>query len=163
MLRVPTFLAPSPIAGVGLFAATDLAAGTIIWEYTEGVDWRLSPEELTGFPEPYRSRLRHYVYEEDTGWFVLCGDNAKFMNHADTPNCDDPDGAFTVTNRLVRAGEELTCDYRSFDRDSRLNGMPFADPEADGKGNGRLRAARAVAASSAAVDDRRRRRKNTAG
>ena len=134
MLRVPTFVAPSPIAGVGLFAATDLPAGTVIWEFTEGVDWRISAAEFALFPEPYRSRLRHYVYEEDSGTFVLCGDNGKFMNHHDTPNCDDPEGAYTVTNRFVRAGEELTCDYRSFDRESRIQGMNFY--RADGSGNG---------------------------
>ena len=139
MLRVPTFVAPSPIAGVGLFAATDLPAGTIVWEYTEGVDWRITPQEFAGFPEPYRSRLHHYVYEDDSGVFVLCGDNAKFMNHADRPNCDDPEGEYTVTNRLVHAGEELTCDYRTFDRESRVRGTSFEAIEADGSGNGRLR------------------------
>ena len=121
MLRVPTFVAPSRIAGVGLYAATDLPAGTIIWEYTDGVDWRISPEEFALFPEPYRSRLRHYVYQEDGGTFVLCGDNAKFMNHANDPNCADPDGEYTITRRHVRAGEELTCDYRSFDLESRIH------------------------------------------
>lgn len=140
MLRVPTFVAPSPIAGVGLFAATDLPAGTIIWEFTEGVDWRISPEEFALFPEPYRSRLRHYVYEEEDGAFVLCGDNGKFMNHAESPNCDDPEGAYTVTNRHVRAGEELTCDYRAFDRESRLNPDMFRSLEAEGSGNGVMRA-----------------------
>ena len=139
MLRVPTFVAPSSIAGVGLYAATDLPAGTVIWEYTEGVDWRISHEELALFPEPYRSRLRHYVYEEDDGTFVLCGDNAKFMNHCDDPNCDDPEGAYTVTNRHVRAGEELTCDYRSFDVESRTRGMLLFSP--DGSGNGIARSA----------------------
>lgn len=134
MLRVPTFVAPSPIAGVGLFAATDLPAGTVIWEFTEGVDWRISPEELALFPEPYRARLRHYLYEEDSGVFVLCGDNGKFMNHSESPNCDDPEGEFTVTNRLVRAGEELTCDYRAFDRESRLHGMALFGSAESGNG-----------------------------
>lgn len=140
MLRVPTFVAPSPIAGVGLFAATDLPAGTVIWQYTDGVDWRISPEEFGQFPEPYRTRLRHYVYEEDDGWFVLCGDNAKFMNHHESPNCDDPEGQYTITNRHIRAGEELTCDYRSFDRESRLNPHLFGALEADGGGNGVVQA-----------------------
>jgi hypothetical protein len=126
MLRVPTFVAPSSIAGVGLFAATDLPAGTVIWEFTEGVDWRISPREFSRFPEPYRSRLRHYVYEEDSGTFVLCGDNAKFMNHEECPNCDDSGAVRTVTNRDVRAGEELTCDYRLFDQEARTNGIAFA-------------------------------------
>lgn len=139
MLRVPTFVAPSPIAGVGLFAATDLPAGTVIWEYVEGVDWRITPAELEAFPEPYRARLRHYLYQEDSGDFVLCGDNAKFMNHSDVPNCDDPEGEYTVTNRHVRAGEELTCDYRSFDLESRVRGVVFV--EAAATDNGAVRAA----------------------
>lgn len=126
MLRVPTFVAPSRIAGVGLFAATDLPADFLIWEFTEQVDWRLTEAEVEAFPEPFQSRLRHYLYQEESGLHVLCGDNGKFMNHSDEPNCDDPHGEITVTNRIVRAGEELTSDYRNFDWASRLRGMTFA-------------------------------------
>ena len=57
--------------------------------------------------------------------YVLCGDNAKSMNHADEPNCEDPEGEYTLTRRLVRAGEELTCDYRSFDLESRESGLGY--------------------------------------
>jgi uncharacterized protein len=135
MLRVPTFVAPSAIAGVGLFAATELPAGTVIWEFTEGVDWRITPGEFAEFPEPFRSRLRHYVYQEESGTYVLCGDNAKFMNHADEPNCDDPEGEYTITRRLVHAGEELTCDYRSFDLESRELGLGYFESEGH-NGNG---------------------------
>lgn len=127
MLRVPTYVGPSPIAGVGLFSASRLPAGHVIWEYTEGVDWRIAPDELERFPEPYRSRLHHYLYLDESGIYVLCGDNAKFMNHSDEPNCDDPEGAYTVTNRLIRVGEELTCDYRSFDAEARTLGLSFGE------------------------------------
>jgi hypothetical protein len=130
MLRVPTFVAPSAIAGVGLFTSVDLRRGTVVWEFTDGVDWILSGPELEAFPEPYRSRIRHYVYEERPGMFVLCGDNAKFMNHATDPNCEDPDGPFTLARRDIRAGEELTCDYRSIDVGSRLpGGLSFLQAE----------------------------------
>ncbi len=125
MLRVPTYVAPSSIAGVGLFAATDLPAGYVIWEYSDGVDWRISPRELQLFPEPFQSRLRHYLYQEESGQFVLCGDNAKFMNHCDEPNCDDTGGEHTVTRRAIRAGEELTCDYRLFDLEAQTFGLSF--------------------------------------
>lgn len=126
MLCVPTYVAPSDIAGVGLFAATDLPARHVIWRFTEGVDWRIPPEDLKRFPEPYRSRLKHYLYLEDSGLYVLCGDNAKYMNHADEPNCDDSGKVATITLRAIRAGEELTCDYRLFDLESRENGVAFA-------------------------------------
>jgi SET domain-containing protein len=125
MLRVPTYVAPSSISGVGLFAATDLPANSIIWEYSEGVDWKISPSELILFPEPFQSRLRHYLYQEDSGVYVLCGDNAKYMNHSDQPNCDDTGAKYTVTTRAIKAGEELTCDYRLFDLESRSVGVSF--------------------------------------
>lgn len=125
MLRVPTYVAPSSIAGVGLFAATDLPANSVIWEYSEGVDWKITPSELILFPEPFQSRLRHYLYQEDSGVYVLCGDNAKYMNHSEQPNCDDTGGEYTVTTRAIKAGEELTCDYRLFDLESRSFGVTF--------------------------------------
>ena len=130
MLRIPTYVAPSPIAGVGLFAATDLPAGAIIWEYTEGVDRRLTSGELAAVPESFRTWLSHYLYLDEAGLYVLCGDNAKYMNHADDPNCDDSGEVFTVTRRAVRAGEELTCDYRLFDQESKQNGVPSFMPAA---------------------------------
>lgn len=126
MLQIPTFVAPSRIAGVGLFSARDLEPGTVIWEFTPGVDWEIPPGDLERFPEPYRSQLRHYLYRDDTGLYVLCGDNAKFMNHEDDPNCDDSDQVHTVVRRAVEAGEELTCDYRQFDLDARSDGFAFA-------------------------------------
>lgn len=118
MLRVPTVVAPSSIQGVGLFAAEPITAGTVIWEFTEGVDWRIPVAEFELFPDPYRSWLLRYVYREPTGCYVLCGDNGKFMNHSFDPNCDDVDGPYTVAKRDIVEGEELTCDYRVFDLDS---------------------------------------------
>lgn len=87
------------------------------------MDWRITPEELAFFPQPFRSRLRHYLYQEDTGFYVLCGDNAKFMNHSEEPNCDDPEGEYTITRTLIHAGEEPTCDYRCFELESRDLGL----------------------------------------
>jgi len=125
MLCVPTYVAPSRISGVGLFSAKRIRRGTRIWEFTEGVDWRLTPEELQAFPEPFQARMRHYVYLDDEGYYVLCGDNAKFMNHESEPNCADPEPLCTITRRSIEAGEELTCDYREFDVESRLYGLRF--------------------------------------
>lgn len=127
MFLIPTFLAPSPIHGIGVFTREFIPAHTRIWEFTPGVDWRLRPEELAAFPEPYQSAIRNWCYLDDDGSYVLCGDNAKFMNHADAPNCDDPEGLHTITNRAILPGEELTCNYRNFDREASQNGLRFAD------------------------------------
>jgi len=121
---------------MGLFAAVDLPAHKIIWTYTEGVDWRIPEEAFHGFPEPYRSMLEHYLYQDESGMFVLCGDNAKFMNHADEPNCDDSGEVHTVTLRPIRSGEELTCDYRLFDHGTRVHGLSFGE-QAEASSSGR--------------------------
>jgi SET domain-containing protein len=121
---VPTAVKRSPIEGFGVFAASPIPAGTVIWEFTPGVDWRFNADELDRMPEPYLSALRRWCYREEQGTWVLCGDAAKFMNHDDRPNCDDR-GSVTTTLRAIEAGEELTCDYRGFDLDSREHGLEF--------------------------------------
>ncbi|HZD06207.1 MAG TPA: SET domain-containing protein-lysine N-methyltransferase [Longimicrobiales bacterium] len=118
MLKVPTYLAPSPIHGTGVYTAVPISEGTVVWEYDSPVDWEIPPEEMARIPEPYQTRLRHFSYLDESGLYVLCGDNAKFMNHSFEPNCDDS-GRTTVAARDIAAHEELTCDYRSFDLESR--------------------------------------------
>ena len=111
---------------MGLFAAQRIRKGMRIWEFTDGVDWLLTRSELDAFPEPYRTRFGHYAYLDECGAYVLCGDNAKFMNHDEAPNCSDSDPRFTIALRAIEIGEELTCDYREFDVDTRERGVSFA-------------------------------------
>jgi hypothetical protein len=115
VLRIPTYLGPSAIHGLGVFTPSNVSAGTLIWDLTPKIDWRIALAVLDGLEEPYRSELRSYCYLEDAGTLVLCGDNARFMNHSLDPNCDDPSPTVTIARRDIRAGEELTVDYRLFD------------------------------------------------
>jgi uncharacterized protein len=50
------------------------------------------------------------------------------MNHADTPNCVDLNDDEAVAVRDIAVGEELTCDYRSFDVESQSAGETLFDP-----------------------------------
>ncbi|MEZ4416799.1 MAG: SET domain-containing protein [Gemmatimonadota bacterium] len=122
MFLIPTILRRSSVHGTGVFSAQPLTRGTKVWEFTEGVDWEMTPEQLAAFPEPFRTQLTDWVYQTDEGIYVLCGDAGRFMNHSFEPNCDDLEDA-TYANRDIAAGEELTCDYRSFDLRSRLDGL----------------------------------------
>lgn len=123
MFRVPTYLAESSVHGLGVFTSKPLERGTIIWEFNAAIDWRVDPSLIDGLPEPYRSSFRSWCYLEDDGMLVLCGDNARFMNHSFEPNCDDATGPYTTTLRDIDVGEELTCDYRSFDLESAQSGL----------------------------------------
>jgi hypothetical protein len=123
MFRVPTYVSRSSIHGFGVFAAARIPRGTIIWEFDEGADWALTEAEIAAFPDTLRDQIEAWTYLSEGGLYILCSDGAKFMNHSFQPNCDDC-GEDTVAGRDIEAGEELTCDYRSFDVKSKENGLP---------------------------------------
>jgi SET domain-containing protein len=122
MLLVKTYLDRSTIHGVGLFAAQNIPKGTVIWRLNRIVDLLLSERDLEALSLPSREQIKKYTYQDRfLRQYVLCGDDARFFNHADgQPNCldlPDDDGGTTVASRDIREGEELTCDYASFDAD----------------------------------------------
>ena len=123
MFRVATFISRSSIHGFGVFAAEDIPKGAIIWELDEAADWILTEKEMAAFPAKLQEQMIAWTYQADDGNYVLCSDSAKFMNHSFEPNTDDG-GQTTVANRDIRSGEELTCDYRTFDLKSQQNGLP---------------------------------------
>lgn len=124
MFLVPTYLSESPIHGLGVFTVRRLRAGTPIWEFDDRVDFRISAEEMASVPIRLQEILRVYSYRECSGQHVFCGDHARFMNHSETPNCDD-DGVTIRVNRSVPAHTELTCDYRLFDVDAASGLEPY--------------------------------------
>ncbi len=119
MLLVKTFLAPSRIHGIGLFAAQRIPAGTVIWRMSPIIDLELTDADLERLADAARVQIDKYTYMDLVrGKRVLCGDDARFFNHADEPNCHDfpdADGGTTVAARDIDEGEELTCDYALLD------------------------------------------------
>jgi len=119
MLLVKTFLAPSRIHGIGLFAAQRIPKGTVIWRLHPVIDIELTDAELATLAGPAHEQVRKYTYVDLVrGKHVLCGDDARFFNHDDAPNCHDfpdADGGTTVAARDIEEGEELTSDYARFD------------------------------------------------
>ncbi len=118
MLLVPTKLGPSSIHGIGIFAAAPIAKGTVVWKLNPVIDVCLSEPAIQDLSEPARKQVKSYVYLDNrTGERILCGDDARFFNHAENPNVvDDPiDPYQCVASRQIAVGEELTHDYFSFD------------------------------------------------
>jgi uncharacterized protein len=121
MLVVKTILAPSAIEGLGLFAAQHIPKGTIVWRFVPGVDALFGAEEVEKLPEITQDVCKRYgYYDHNNNKYVLCGDDARFENHSDDPNTagfypeGDPFG-MDIATRDIQEGEEITCDYRSFD------------------------------------------------
>ena len=117
MLLVPTYVRPSRVEGVGVFAAEEIPAGTQIWRLDERFDRLIHCSEVADQPESARQFIERYGYPfpHDPDYLVVELDNGRFMNHSAEPNTNfmDPDTGFT--RRAIAADEELFCDYSEFD------------------------------------------------
>jgi SET domain-containing protein len=129
MILVPTRVRPSSIHGCGLFAHIDLPRGTPIWRFLPEFDHEFTPGQWTALPEPARAHTRHFCFVRSGDLHViLSADHACFINHSDSPNTGlpanpqpsvgSPEAVTTVALRAIAAGEELTCNYWSYDADT---------------------------------------------
>ncbi len=104
--------------GVGVIAIRDIPAGTLVFHgESESVVW-LSRAAVRRLPAAIRSLYEDFgmvsggrigvppsLNRLSVGWYV---------NHSDRPNVEaGDDGRFRALRR-IRAGEELTADYRTF-------------------------------------------------
>ncbi len=133
MMLVPTYVAPSAIEGVGVFAAEDIPAGALIWRLDQSFDRLIPQKDLDAAPEHFREFIERYTYPfpDDPSLVVLEVDNGRFMNHDMlSPNTDFSVPTRGVARRDIAQGEELTCNYAEFDPDYELAPARVFTPEA---------------------------------
>jgi hypothetical protein len=115
MLYIKTYLAPSSIHGIGLFAAEEIPAETLIWKMIPPFDLAFTPDDLKNLPPPSLEAIRRYSYfDMHLKLHVLCGDDARFMNHSDDANTYETRD-LSIAKREIAKDEEITSDYRQFD------------------------------------------------
>lgn len=119
MLLVKTFLDKSPIQGIGVFARDRIAKGDLIWRLDQRFDRLISVEVWEAETGPVKDYLDRYCYprRKDPRFIVFEADDARYMNHADDPNCDFSNGDVATALRDIAPGEELTCNYNVFFED----------------------------------------------
>ena len=119
MFVVRTSIRPSPIDRIGCFAEEPIKRGQIVWQFDPRLDLHIPVSELSNFPSAIREHLRRYTYVEKIDGreiMVYCADLSKHVNHSDFPNLiDTPDNLQEIAARDIEVGEELTCNYFSFD------------------------------------------------
>ncbi|MCP9817639.1 SET domain-containing protein [Synechococcus sp. GreenBA-s] len=112
MFLIRTFLEKSTIHGVGVFAAEEIPAGRLVWEFNTIIDRMIPLSDFHKLPEPAKEIVRrHAEFLESAQSFVLSGDNDRFMNHSESPSIRD-EGLKMYANEFIPVGAELTCDYR---------------------------------------------------
>jgi len=120
MLRVKTSVATSQIHGLGCFSEEFIKQGTVVWTLDKGIDVEISASVVDTLPELIKEHFVQYGSLEN-GVYLLCPDDARFMNHSDNANLVLYEVDNLVAARDIQRKEELTCNYFTFDDIARYN------------------------------------------
>jgi hypothetical protein len=100
---------------VGLFTLEYVKRGDKLWQICKACRW--FPELQLTYDMHYAEAavVRRWGYLAYPDLWMLPCDHIRYMNHSDTPNVGGDSQFSDVALRDIVIGEELTCDYRSFD------------------------------------------------
>jgi len=116
MLLVKTKLSSSPIHGLGVFADEFIPCGKKIGQLVLSIDRKITKFAFSTWPSSWKAMIKWYGYREGD-YYYLNADDMRFFNHSDTPNTQQ-EGKADFAIRDIQPGEELTCNYYSFDDDA---------------------------------------------
>ena len=111
MIVVKTKLRETKDKGIGLFANEFLPKGTIWWKDSPDFDKIITKEEYNLSSDLQKEFYKTYMFVKKDGTMYMCLDNARFINHSNTPNTGNI-GEDCLTLKDIQKNEELTCDYR---------------------------------------------------
>jgi SET domain-containing protein len=117
MLMVSTYLAPSAIEGLGVFAGEFIQRGQLLWRLNAKFDIFVRRDEIDGLPDHVQDFIARYGYPhlEMQEVVIVDSDNGRFMNHSLAPNTDFRifDRGYALVD--IARGDEITCNYHEFD------------------------------------------------
>ena len=96
--------------GYGVVATKRIPKGTITWALDK-LDRIFLREQVQRMDPLYQKVLDTYSYRNPEGNYVLCWDNARFINHSSNSNCITTAYEFEIAIRDIHPGEQLTDDY----------------------------------------------------
>ncbi len=96
--------------GYGVVATEFIPAGTITW-VLDHLDRTFKPTDVKKFDPLYQQILDTYCFRNNKGEWVLCWDNARFVNHSFNSNCMSTAYDYEIAIRDIQPGEQLTDDY----------------------------------------------------
>lgn len=96
--------------GYGVVATQFIPKGTITWALDK-LDRIFTPPQVKAMDPLYQQVLDTYTYRNAEGNYILCWDNARFINHSSISNCITTAYEFEIAVRDILPGEQLTDDY----------------------------------------------------
>lgn len=116
MLLIKTKLKSSSIEGLGVFAEEFVPTGTKIGEWDDNLDRTIPINYVLSLNPTIQNTLFKYAYKEGK-YYKLNTDNMRFFNHSNNPNTKQEMTSDWAT-KDIQIGEEITCNYFSFDEDA---------------------------------------------
>src|SRR6187402_2938281 len=113
------------VVGYGLVATKLIPRGTITWALDK-LDRIFTPQMIKTMEPVYQDVLDKYSYRNQEGNYILCWDNARFVNHSFNSNCITTAYEFEIAIRDIYPGEELTDDYGYLNVDEPFEVVPEA-------------------------------------
>lgn len=113
LFRTEVKVATDPRMGLGLFATEFIPKDSIVWKFVEGIDIKVSIDEVEQMSEAQQEYFNKYAWTEGKYYFSSC-DNTNFVNHSYQPNIKNINKV-TVALKDIHAGEELFENYAEFD------------------------------------------------
>jgi SET domain-containing protein len=119
MIHTSVVVKTSGLNGKGLFAATDINQGEIIWQMDLNVP-KFHINIVRNMPVEKQGELLKYVMQIDEQWFIGMADGTSiepgdFINHSCNPNTWFVKDVALAARRDIKQGEEITYDYATSD------------------------------------------------
>jgi len=109
--------------GYGVVATKFIPKGTVTW-VIDKLDRTYTPEQVHAMGPLYQQVLDTYTYRNPEGNYILCWDNARFVNHSSNSNCITTAYEFEIAVRDIYPGEQLTDDYGYLNLEEPFEAVP---------------------------------------
>jgi SET domain-containing protein len=106
-------VATNPNMDLGLFAKEFIPKGSIVWEFVEGVDIKVSIDKVEQMSEAQQEYFEKYGWIDEGYYYSSC-DLTNFINHSYDPNLDNTTDV-TIALKDIQPGEEFFTNYGEFD------------------------------------------------
>ena len=113
LFKAEVRVATDPRMGLGLFATEFIPKGSVVWEFVDGVDIKVSIDKVRQMSEAQQEYFKKYAWTEEDYYYMSC-DYTNFINHSYNPNLDNTKD-ITIALIDIKPGEELFTNYAEFD------------------------------------------------
>ena len=105
--------ATNPSMGLGVFTKQFISSGSLIWEFTQGIDIKLSVDDFEKLNKAQKKFFDKYGWYQNKYYYSSC-DLSNFINHSNSPNlaCKE---MYIYAMQDINIDEELFCNYKEFD------------------------------------------------